>query len=132
MRLRRKVLSVIKEFMVHVFECRGHYYIFDTGSSSLHECDEKAARLLRARLGEGVDVSDIPTDERRAYEEDFAELERGGMLFAPETQARPIKSDEVKALCLHICHDCNLRCRYCFADEGAYHSLPRFAASALA
>ena len=74
----------------------------------------------------GVDVSDIPTDERRAYEEDFAELERGGILFAPETQARPIKSDEVKALCLHICHDCNLRCRYCFADEGAYHSRREF------
>ena len=83
--------------MVHVFECRGHYYIFDTGSSALHECDEKAARLLRARLGEDADVSDISDDERRAYEEDFAELERGGLLFAPETKARPIKSDEVKA-----------------------------------
>ena len=112
--------------MVHVFECRGHYYIFDTGSSALHECDEKAARLLRARLGEKADVSDISDDERRAYEEDFAELERGGLLFAPETKARPIKSDEVKALCLHICHDCNLRCRYCFADEGAYHSRREF------
>ena len=41
-------------------------------------------------------------------------------------QARPVKSDEVKALCLHICHDCNLRCRYCFADEGAYHSRREF------
>ena len=34
-----------------------------------------------------------------------------------------MKSGEVKALCLHISHDCNLRCRYCFADEGAYHSV---------
>ena len=81
--------------MVHVFECRGHYYIFDTGSSSLHECDEKAARLLRARLGEGVDVSDIPTDERRAYEEDFAELERGGMLFA--RRRRRARSNRMKS-----------------------------------
>ncbi|MDE7256399.1 MAG: thioether cross-link-forming SCIFF peptide maturase, partial [Clostridia bacterium] len=32
----------------------------------------------------------------------------------------------VKALCIHICHDCNLRCRYCFADEGAYHSEREF------
>ena len=38
----------------------------------------------------------------------------------------PVKSDEVKALCLHICHDCNLRCRYCFADEGAYHAKREF------
>ena len=27
----------------------------------------------------------------------------------------------VKALCLHIAHDCNLACRYCFAGEGEYH-----------
>ena len=112
--------------MVHVFECRGHYYIFDTGSSALHECDEKAARLLRARMGEDADTSDISAEERKAYEEDFAELEQGGLLFAPETAVRPVKSNEVKALCLHICHDCNLRCRYCFADEGAYHSRREF------
>lgn len=37
-----------------------------------------------------------------------------------------MKSDEVKALCIHICHDCNFRCRYCFADEGAYHSAREF------
>ncbi len=27
----------------------------------------------------------------------------------------------VKALCLHIAHDCNLACQYCFAQEGEYH-----------
>ena len=27
----------------------------------------------------------------------------------------------VKALCLHIAHDCNLACKYCFAQEGEYH-----------
>ena len=37
-----------------------------------------------------------------------------------------MKSDEIKALCIHICHDCNFRCRYCFADEGAYHSAREF------
>ncbi len=37
-----------------------------------------------------------------------------------------MKSNDVKALCLHICHDCNLRCRYCFADEGAYHGEREF------
>ena len=24
-------------------------------------------------------------------------------------------------MCLHIAHDCNLACRYCFAEEGEYH-----------
>ena len=27
----------------------------------------------------------------------------------------------VKALCIHVAHDCNLRCKYCFADTGEFH-----------
>ena len=67
--------------MVHVFENHGQYYIFDTGSASLHACDETAALLLKEKLGQGT--ADVPAAERRAYEEDFAELEREGLLFAP-------------------------------------------------
>ena len=112
--------------MVHVFHYKDKHYIFDTGSSSLHECDEKAALLLREKLGEQVDTSSVSERERAEYEQDFAELEREGLLFKEEERAVPVKSDEVKALCLHICHDCNLRCRYCFADEGAYHAKREF------
>lgn len=112
--------------MVHVFNVKDKYYIFDTGSSSLHECDEKGALLMREKLGEKVDTSHITEQERKEYEEDFAELEKDGLLFKEEVKAYPVKSKDVKALCLHICHDCNLRCRYCFADEGAYHSKREF------
>ena len=31
------------------------------------------------------------------------------------------KESYIKALCLNVIHDCNLRCKYCFADEGEYH-----------
>ena len=112
--------------MVHVFCHKDQWYIFDSGSASLHECDEKGALLLRERLGEKVDTSSVSGEERRAYEEDFAELEKQGLLFKEEERVCPPKSGEIKALCLHICHDCNLRCRYCFADEGAYHSRREF------
>ena len=112
--------------MVHVFNYKEHYYIFDTGSSSLHECDEKGALLMREKLGEAVDTSRISETERKEYEADFAELEKQGLLFKEEVRVYPPKSNEVKALCLHICHDCNLRCRYCFADEGAYHAKREF------
>ncbi len=27
----------------------------------------------------------------------------------------------LKALCIHVAHDCNLRCKYCFADTGEFH-----------
>lgn len=29
--------------------------------------------------------------------------------------------DYIKAVCLNIIHGCNLRCKYCFADEGEYN-----------
>ncbi len=103
--------------MIHVFSYHDKRYIYDTGSGALHECDDATARYLK---GEPVEISD---EELKETVEAIEGLRREGLLDAPETQARPIKSPEVKALCLHVSHDCNLRCRYCFADEGAYHSV---------
>lgn len=108
--------------MVHVFKYKEFNYIYDTGSGSLHECDGKTYDYLAHMLGKPVDISYLGEEEIKEIEGDIAALKAKGLLFAEETSARPVKSSEVKALCIHICHDCNLRCRYCFADEGAYHS----------
>ena len=102
--------------MIHIFSYHDHYYIYDVGSGSLHECDEKTARVLE---GDTTDVSD---EELKAILEDAEALKEQGLLYKEEVKAYPMKSHEVKALCLHVSHDCNLRCKYCFADEGAYHS----------
>ncbi len=110
--------------MIHVFNYKTHYYIYDTGSASLHECDEKTAAYLKAReTGEKPALSEA---DIKAVSADIETLEGEGLLNAPEPKAYPVKSNEVKALCIHICHDCNLRCRYCFADEGAYHANREF------
>lgn len=108
--------------MIHVFRYKDTNYIYDTGSGSLHECDRKTADYLAAREGEGTDVSYLTEEDVASIREEIAALEEEGLLGKEEIKAYPVKSDEVKALCLHICHDCNLRCRYCFADEGAYHA----------
>ena len=102
--------------MVHVFAYHEKRYLYDTGSGSLHECDEKTADHLR---GAHVEFTDAELKEVLA---DIAGLKEQGLLYAEEPKAFPMKSREVKALCLHVSHDCNLRCKYCFADEGAYHS----------
>ena len=112
--------------MVHVFKYKKYNYIYDNGSGSLHECDDKTYDYLANKLGKPVDISYLTADEIKEIEGDIAALEEQGLLFKEETKARPAKSNEVKALCIHICHDCNLRCRYCFADEGAYHSEREF------
>ncbi len=112
--------------MVHIFKYKNYNYIYDSGSGSLHECDDKTYGYLAVKLGISAPRLNLTEAEKAEIEGDLAALEKEGLLFAPETCARPAKSDEVKALCIHICHDCNLRCRYCFADEGAYHSTREF------
>ena len=107
--------------MIHVFDYKDAHYIYDTGSGSLHECDKDTADYLKAKY-EGGTMPKLSAKKTREIEADIKSLQDGGLLLCPEVKTAPIKSDEVKALCLHICHDCNLRCRYCFADEGAYHA----------
>ncbi len=112
--------------MVHVFKYKNYNYIYDSGSGSLHECDGKTYAYLAHMLGQTEQAPDLSKEELSEIEGDIAALKEQGLLFKQETAARPPKSNEVKALCIHICHDCNLRCRYCFADEGAYHSVREF------
>lgn len=112
--------------MIHIFKYKNYNYIYDTGSGSLHTCDDKTAAYLAKQEGQDVDTSFLTDDDIASIKADVAELEAQGLLNAPEVKTYPVKSHEVKALCIHICHDCNLRCRYCFADEGAYHSAREF------
>ena len=72
--------------------------------------------ISRAREAEFTD------EELKATLADIEGLKDAGLLYAEEAKVAPVKSHELKALCIHICHDCNLRCKYCFADEGAYHA----------
>ena len=108
--------------MIHVFNYRDKNYIYDVGSGSLHECDKATADYLKAKEGEEVDITYLTDEEIKGIAADVDALKESGLLYKEEVQSYPMKSNEVKALCIHICHDCNFRCRYCFADEGAYHA----------
>ncbi|MCL1848346.1 MAG: thioether cross-link-forming SCIFF peptide maturase [Clostridiales bacterium] len=55
--------------------------------------------------------------------EELSELASNGILMTPgNVPADYLDSRDsvVKALCLHVAHDCNLRCQYCFAGAGAF------------
>ena len=109
--------------MIHVFNYKDKNYIYDVGSGSLHECDKTTADYLKAKEeGQEVDITYITDEQLKEILSDVNALKAEGLLFKEEVSSYPIKSNEVKALCIHICHDCNFRCRYCFADEGAYHA----------
>ena len=108
--------------MIHVFNYRDKNYIYDVGSGSLHECDKPTADYLKAKEGDEVDVTYLTDAQIQEILSDVEGLKEQGLLYKEEVSVYPHKSSEIKALCIHICHDCNFRCRYCFADEGAYHA----------
>ncbi|MCM1175356.1 MAG: thioether cross-link-forming SCIFF peptide maturase [Blautia sp.] len=98
---------------------------------------EKAA--LEAAVGESIGCENAPGMENGGRAgapasggqlaeavTEILELKDAGMLFTEDIYEKYIadfgrRETVVKALCLHIAHDCNLACRYCFAKEGEYH-----------
>ena len=75
---------------------------------------------MLAKYGE-----DITAEDMKDVFEDLDELEENGTLFTVDVYKEGVIDFKkcqtvVKALCLHIAHDCNLACRYCFAGEGEY------------
>lgn len=84
----------------------------------------KASGVLE-KLGAELLDRYIETEIREALLEVIG-LTEAGQLFVEDTYECMIEEVKkrktvVKALCLHIAHDCNLACRYCFAEEGEYH-----------
>ena len=82
--------------------------------------EETAAGLL-----EKLSAKYAESDLKDAYG-DIVELTEAGQLFTKDIYEQYIgevkqRKTVVKALCMHIAHDCNLACKYCFAEEGEYH-----------
>ena len=127
---------------IHRYRSNGYNIILDVPSSSVHVADdlfydaagimaetesaeETEKQLLASAESGKYDLEDAQTEIKEVLEE-MEELRNQGALFSPEPYAPAIEEfvkrpTVVKALCLHIAHDCNLACRYCFAEEGEYH-----------
>lgn len=92
------------------------------------QCDSCSFSLSGEAKKKIVDSvsSRYPEEDVREALEEIEELKAEGLLFARDEYKDYIidfkkRKTVVKALCLHIAHDCNLACRYCFAEEGEYH-----------
>ena len=86
---------------------------------------EEIEQAILEKYGDTYSKEDI----KDAYS-DISELEEKELLFTEDVFKDVIidfkkRKTVVKALCLHIAHDCNLACKYCFADEGEYHGQKR-------
>ncbi|MCR4945472.1 MAG: thioether cross-link-forming SCIFF peptide maturase [Lachnospiraceae bacterium] len=120
--------------MVHQYKMGGYNIVMDINSGALHVVDditydiismyeEKSFDEIKAVIMEKY--PDVSGEELDEIASELKELEASGDLFSKDVYEDYILDFEnrptvVKALCLHIAHDCNLACRYCFADEGEY------------
>lgn len=119
--------------MIHLYKNNGYNICLDVNSGSVHVIDDLTYDVLE-RMDQGKSADEIQQELSGRYDtSDISEaisecdmLKRQGMLFSEDSYREAIehfseRPTVVKALCLQIAHDCNLACRYCFADEGEYH-----------
>lgn len=117
----------MRAFQIHLFEVNGRRFVLDVNGGALHLLDEPAFMLLaeedsrEALARSGAAPHSLAGEAREAWEE-LSDLVRRGQLFAPPVAVPPGSAapPALKALCLHVAHDCNLRCAYCFAREGDF------------
>lgn len=115
---------------VHTFKCCGQRIALDVPSGAVHVLSELAFEMLQ-RIAPPL-APECPTslryelakyessDVSEAYDELYS-LYKDGLLFSEDTEYKMPPSGVVKSMCLHVSHDCNMRCKYCFADAGDYN-----------
>ena len=127
--------------VIHQYKNNGYNIVLDVNSGSVHVVDDLVYDLIplaeealergqtkeemQGSFGGALGDKYSPEDIADALDE-ILELQEEGMLYAPDVYENYIidfkkRETVVKALCLHIAHDCNLACKYCFAEEGEYH-----------
>lgn len=118
-----------KAAKVHKFYLNDKYIVLDVNSGSVHIVDKIVFDILD--FFEDHDINEIITNLKSIYDEkaivdahkEILELIDDGSLFSEENDISSFsynKENIVKAMCLHVAHDCNLKCNYCFASQGNF------------
>lgn len=119
--------------MIHKYKLNGHNIVLDVNSGAVHVVDDLAYDMLDfldENMKEMPDETLIDhlrqkyslTEINETYCELY-ELYKSGELFSKDFYAplaQNIGVSPIKAMCLNISHDCNLRCEYCFASKGDF------------
>ena len=118
--------------LIHKFKQGENYFIIDVNTGAIHLVDELVYDLVedegfksKEELIKDLEGKYSKEVLEEAYEE-IKELIDNGLLYTEDRYESIAHSsmddrDYIKAVCLNIIHGCNLRCKYCFADEGEYN-----------
>lgn len=124
--------------MIHQYKLNGYNIVLDTYSGAIHTVDDLAydiISLYKEKSTEEIITSmlekykadkTVTREEILSCIEDIKELEKAGKLFSKDIYENRTfdfknRNTDIKALCLHVAHTCNLNCEYCFASQGKYH-----------
>ena len=113
---------------IHKFVQNGMYILLDVNSGAVHVIDKMIYDMMDVFDGKNDDA--VVAAFKDKYDEaelreslaELHELMDANELFAPDIDVPPTFAEVgiVKSLCLMVAHDCNLRCKYCFADTGEF------------
>ncbi len=123
--------------MIHAYKMNGYNIILDQNSGCVHSVDDATYDIITMYettskddikaiiLDKYKNQEDVTAEEIDLCFKDIETLINDGRLFAKDTfkaNASDFKRRQgvVKAICLHVAHDCNLACKYCFAGKGEY------------
>ncbi len=116
--------------MIHSYKMHGTNIVLDVNSGSVHEFDDVSYDVVKyyKRVGDDELFERLSKkyDKEQIKEAilEISELEDEGQLFSDDEFIPYLENWKpkmnVKALCLNIAHDCNLRCSYCFASKGGF------------
>lgn len=118
--------------LIHKFKQDGNYFVLDVNTGAVHIVDEMVYDILdddklrnKSEILRDLEGKYNKEELSEAYDE-IQELAEDGILYSEDAYEEIAHSsmddrDYIKAICLNVIHGCNLRCKYCFADEGDYH-----------
>ena len=118
--------------MIHAYKMHGENIVLDVNSGAVHVLDDTAYDVLNCYSQDGIIDEEKLQSLRAKYNaenllearQEIDHLKENDMLFTADPYEEYLpkwtKKTVIKALCLHIAHDCNLRCSYCFAGTGEY------------
>ncbi len=120
--------------MIHQYKNNGYNIVLDVNSGSVHVVDDVVYDVIplfeeytREQITERLRTESGYSEDLIAEAiEEVSQLKEQELLYTEDIYQNYIadfkkRKTVVKALCLHIAHDCNLACKYCFAEEGEYH-----------
>ena len=116
--------------MIHKYNMNGYNIVVDVNGGAVHVVDDVTYRVLDFYEEKNLEeIVEILAEEfaRKKIEEAYGEieeLEKEGLLYTEdEYEFHPSfvnREPVIKALCLNVAHDCNLKCKYCFAKQGDF------------